>query len=174
MQRSEPEKNIETWAKRKKWGLLHKAAESNYSLSYGPYVRVKHSGTPQHQSVWTCNLNFPSLLPSLFRSKKNMLCGCVVQNMSEYPNLPGCNKDNYNREKETGSVLNKDQWSVRDWYWSPVERGWTRVKHTKVSFTSVFMCLSRLHHSPQGGKENQRAGKMCSRICHLARHGLTL
>lgn len=41
---------------------------------------AKHSGTSQHQSAWTCNLSFPTFLPSLFRSKTNASCGSAVQN----------------------------------------------------------------------------------------------
>lgn len=71
-----------------------------------------------------------------------MSCGSAVYNISAPPKLLGGNKDNYNREKETSSVLKKGQCLVKDCYQRSAERGWKRAKCTKVSFTSAIVCLS--------------------------------
>lgn len=45
-----------------------------------------------------------------------MSCRSAVCNISASPKLPGGNKYNYNRKKETSSVLKKDRCLVKDCY----------------------------------------------------------
>lgn len=71
-----------------------------------------------------------------------MSCGSAVYNILASPKLPGGNKDIYNREKETSSVLKKGWCLVKGWYQQSAERGWKRAKSTRVSFTSAIVCLS--------------------------------
>lgn len=101
-----------------------------------------------------------------YLGRRNVVsCHSAVYNISASPKLPGGNKYNYNRKKETSSVLEKDR-CYWDCYWWFAERGWERAKHTKVSFTLVFVCLSE-QTPPQPTKWERKSEDCKDALQHL-------
>lgn len=102
-----------------------------------------------------------------YLGRRNVVsCRSAVCNISASPKLPGGNKYNYNRKKETSSVLKKDRCLVKDCYWWSVERGWKRATLSKVSFTLAFVCLSE-QTLPQPTKWERKSEDCKDALQHL-------
>ena len=181
MQRRKPGKDAEIWGKWKKWGLLHKAADSNYSVGYDPYERMAALSL-QSSNLVPLNVRVPEHATSIFQLSflpclgARQMCLVIVryktsQNIQIYK---GAMRTITTEENKLALFWT----NISSWWGTGIDNLLREAEKEQSILKSTLpqclcVCLNRLHHSPQWGKENQRTVKMCSRICHLAGHSLT-